>query len=155
VVRTALETLGEYSDIVTARVSKPSAILFADAAQVEVTRQLADFKKTEMATLLPTSTRTNFQSLFEATKLTHARPENAVSAVIAFGSNLGDRFANIELALRLLEARDTLASEPRPYLTIIDTSFLYETAPMYVTDQPEFINGVCVVRPNLVIEIIV
>ena len=30
-------------------------------------------------------------------------------------------------------------------LAVIDTSFLYETAPMYVTEQPSFINCACLV----------
>ena len=59
-------------------------------------------------------------------------------AVIALGSNLGDRFQNIEVALRLLEEN--------PQNAIVDTSFIYETAPMYVADQPAFINGACIVR---------
>jgi dihydroneopterin aldolase/2-amino-4-hydroxy-6-hydroxymethyldihydropteridine diphosphokinase/dihydropteroate synthase len=68
---------------------------------------------------------------------------------VAFGSNLGDRLANIEHALRLLEdpdilnPADTNSSSRKAY--IIDTSFLYETAPMYVTDQPDFMNGACLV----------
>lgn len=39
--------------------------------------------------------------------------------------------------------------ESNIFATITDTSFLYETAPMYVTDQPAFINCGCLVRvPN-------
>ena len=74
---------------------------------------------------------------------------------IAFGSNLGDRFANIELALRLLEspgkfldAGDDI-NQKDAEIGIIDTSFLYETAPMYVTDQPSFVNGACLVRVSI------
>ena len=71
---------------------------------------------------------------------------------IAFGSNVGDKFANIEFALRLLEspgrfldAGDDI-NQKDAEIAIIDTSFLYETAPMYVTDQPSFVNGACLVR---------
>src|SRR6202034_1192214 len=70
--------------------------------------------------------------------------------VISLGSNLGDRFANIELALRLLETPAHVlnhsATGEDAEVTVIDTSFLYETAPMYVTDQPSFINCACLVR---------
>ncbi|KXN93370.1 Folic acid synthesis protein fol1, partial [Leucoagaricus sp. SymC.cos] len=63
------------------------------------------------------------------------------------------RFYNIEYALRLLENPSQVASEaelgPSPRLAIIDTSFLYETTPMYVTDQPAFINGACTIETNL------
>lgn len=57
---------------------------------------------------------------------------------LALGSNVGDRVANIEGALSYLEQ----TSDVR----IVDTSFLYETAPMYIADQPKFINGACLVR---------
>jgi len=74
----------------------------------------------------------------------------AAVAAISLGSNLGDRFANIELALRLLETPcrllDLSAVGKDAEVTVIDTSFLYETAPMYVTDQPSFINCACLVR---------
>lgn len=78
-----------------------------------------------------------------------------VVAAIALGSNLGDQFRNIELALRYLENPHLLdisdddtpsgqKNEGAP-VTITNTSFLYETAPMYVLDQPKFVNGACLV----------
>ncbi|EJD51844.1 Dihydropteroate synthase [Auricularia subglabra TFB-10046 SS5] len=59
---------------------------------------------------------------------------------IAVGSNMGDRFGSITAALEHLE----LAG-----VRILWTSFLYETAPMYVTDQETFINGACLVETTL------
>lgn len=53
---------------------------------------------------------------------------------IAFGSNLGDRVAMVEQACQRMEERG---------IKIKRTSSLFETAPMYVTDQGSFINGVC------------
>ncbi len=50
---------------------------------------------------------------------------------IGLGSNLGDRF------LRIKEAVNALTS----CFEHIRVSPLYETAPMYVTDQPAFLNG--------------
>ncbi|KAG6841150.1 hypothetical protein C0991_001427 [Blastosporella zonata] len=77
-------------------------------------------------------------------------------AAIALGSNLGDRFHNIELALRLLEVPQAgLSSEDLEqcgtdaYTAVVDTSFMYETTPMYVTDQPSFINCACLIETNL------
>lgn len=60
-------------------------------------------------------------------------------AVIAFGSNVGDRERNINSALKEL-AR---------HLKAVSCSGLYETAPMYVEDQPAFLNGALVVETDL------
>ena len=75
-------------------------------------------------------------------------PSDLHTAAIALGSNLGDRFANIETALRLLEVPNTLLEglDDEAKVSVIDTSFMYETAPMYVTDQPCFANCACMVR---------
>lgn len=73
------------------------------------------------------------------------------TVAIALGSNLGDRFANIEMALRLLEVPQALLEglDNEAQVSVIDTSFMYETAPMYVTDQPRFANCACIVETNL------
>ncbi|KAL1748278.1 Dihydropteroate synthase-like protein, partial [Schizophyllum fasciatum] len=73
-------------------------------------------------------------------------------AAIAIGANIGDKYHNIEYALRLLEAASKLALDlenDAPIVDVVDTSFLYESAPMYVTDQPSFINCACMVQTNL------
>jgi len=93
--------------------------MFAESPEVQVTRTLDDF----------VSQNTNNTGAGEESALKHA--------VIAFGSNVGDRFANIEKALQTLED----GSETK----IVDTSFLYETDAMYVEDQARFINGACAV----------
>lgn len=72
-------------------------------------------------------------------------------AYIAVGSNLGDRFGNIASALELLcdpYWQEDVLEEPA-HVHLVQTSFLYETAPMYVTDQPKFLNGVVEVSTNL------
>lgn len=80
------------------------------------------------------------------------KPSASHRAVIALGSNLGDRFQSIELALRLLEEpgyvfTSTSSVSPENVVAdVVDTSFMYEAAPMYVTDQPAFINCACIVR---------
>jgi 2-amino-4-hydroxy-6-hydroxymethyldihydropteridine diphosphokinase / dihydropteroate synthase len=63
-----------------------------------------------------------------------------VVAYIALGSNLGDRVAEIEKACRLMDAAG---------VRIRRTSSLWETEPMYVTDQDQFLNGVCEVETEL------
>ena len=60
-------------------------------------------------------------------------------AYIALGSNLGDRAAHIHAAL------DDLAT----YARVEATSFLYDTPPAYVLDQPRFLNAACKVRTQI------
>lgn len=55
-------------------------------------------------------------------------------AYIALGSNLGDRVGMIEKACNEMSARG---------IRVTRTSSLWETEPMYVLDQGDFINGVC------------
>ncbi|WP_026422859.1 2-amino-4-hydroxy-6-hydroxymethyldihydropteridine diphosphokinase [Actinokineospora inagensis] len=54
-------------------------------------------------------------------------------AVLSLGSNLGDRLANLRIAI------DGLSS------ALVAVSPVYETAAWGVTDQPDFLNAVCVV----------
>lgn len=67
--------------------------------------------------------------------------ERPIVAYIALGSNLGDR------AGTLRAARDTIASLEETRL--LDWSGLYETAPVGVVDQPEFLNAACSVVTRL------
>ena len=55
-------------------------------------------------------------------------------AYIALGSNLGDRIGWIEKACNEMSARG---------IRITRTSNLWETEPMYVLDQEQFVNGAC------------
>ncbi len=61
------------------------------------------------------------------------------TAYIALGSNIGDRVAYLHTALNALSS----------YSTVLETSHLYETDPMLVTDQPLFLNAVCKVSTQL------
>ena len=60
-------------------------------------------------------------------------------AYLALGSNLGNRAGNIHRALAALKAVGVVEA----------TSFLYETAPAYVLDQPRFLNAACRLRTAL------
>jgi 2-amino-4-hydroxy-6-hydroxymethyldihydropteridine diphosphokinase len=62
-------------------------------------------------------------------------------AFLSLGSNLGDRAATLDAALRALEASGDVR--------ILRRSSLYETAPMGKTDQPEFYNLVAEVETTL------
>lgn len=102
---------------VAVRVEKPSAIVYAECASVEVVRDRA---------------------FFGVPAPVPAAASDWHSAALALGSNLGDRLGYIEAALQLLDAHDDVR--------VVDTSFLYETQPMYYSDQPNFLNGACRVR---------
>ena len=51
---------------------------------------------------------------------------------LALGTNLGDRLGNLRAAIAALP----------PAVTVLEQSFVYETLPWGVTDQPSFLNMV-------------
>ncbi|MBP2307260.1 2-amino-4-hydroxy-6-hydroxymethyldihydropteridine diphosphokinase [Azospirillum melinis] len=66
-------------------------------------------------------------------ELTPPSPSSSTSAAtvyLALGGNMGDRAANLAEAIRRLGGAVRIDAQ----------SALYETAPMYVTDQPAFLN---------------
>lgn len=62
---------------------------------------------------------------------------------VAVGSNMGNRFDNISNGV------DLLCGSSSNDIKLIRTSSLLETAPMYVTDQPAFLNGVVEIETTL------
>jgi 2-amino-4-hydroxy-6-hydroxymethyldihydropteridine diphosphokinase len=58
---------------------------------------------------------------------------------LGLGSNLGNREANLRMALRLLE----------PLCRVEEVSSLYETAPVGLEDQPPFYNAACRITTGL------
>ncbi len=62
-----------------------------------------------------------------------------VEAVIALGSNVGDRQANLNKAVRLLGTAGNVTA----------VSSTYETEPMYLEDQPWFLNAVVAIDTRL------
>ena len=67
--------------------------------------------------------------------------EDGIIAYIGLGTNLGNRVENIRAALRKLG--------DLPTIEIVRVSSVYETAPVGVTDQPEFLNLVAAARTSL------
>lgn len=63
-----------------------------------------------------------------------AEVKRASRAYVALGSNLGDRVDWIEKACNEMPAYG---------ISILRTSSLWETDPMYVMEQEKFLNGVC------------
>lgn len=131
---------------VTVSTSKPHALSNAASAEVVIHREPSDYHDQKPDTI-PS------QVEYPLSTISTAIVGSTHTAVLALGSNLGDRFHNIEYALRLLEIPGEILQEVHPSeedaslmtLKVVDTSFLYETEPMYVTDQPKFINGACAV----------
>jgi dihydroneopterin aldolase/2-amino-4-hydroxy-6-hydroxymethyldihydropteridine diphosphokinase/dihydropteroate synthase len=113
---------GQHIDEITVRVGKPSALMMANTAAVEITRTWADFPELARS------------SLALALELKPSDSEHV--AILALGSNMGDRFGYIDKALRMLEKEGA---------KVVDTSFLYETKAMYHEEQAPFVNGVCAV----------
>lgn len=60
-------------------------------------------------------------------------------AVLSLGANLGDRLAALQAALDALATR----------VAVVAVSPVYETAPVGVTDQPDFLNAVALVDTGL------
>lgn len=51
-------------------------------------------------------------------------------AFLSLGTNIGDRLANLQMAIHLLHSQDVI--------TIEKLSSIYETEPVGYTDQPAF-----------------
>ena len=66
---------------------------------------------------------------------------DSASIYVALGSNLGDRLASLSRALDALQAH--------PAIELARASAAYETEPMYVLDQPLFLNAVAALRSSL------
>ena len=77
---------------------------------------------------------TSTTSTYSNTKL-----DGLQDVYIALGSNIGNRIMALDEALKELRNIGTLKC----------TSFLYETPPMYLNDQPSFLNAACHLVTNL------
>jgi dihydroneopterin aldolase/2-amino-4-hydroxy-6-hydroxymethyldihydropteridine diphosphokinase/dihydropteroate synthase len=125
-------------DKVTVRAEKPSAITFAEAAGVEITRTATTFANSEPVTRRsspgPKGSAATTQ-LFPDTGLEDLASGNGKlhEVYIAFGSNEGDSIKTIRDAMQLLDTKG---------VKVLQTSPLYESEPMFVQDQNKFVNGV-------------
>ncbi|KAF9232639.1 Dihydropteroate synthase-like protein [Melanogaster broomeanus] len=129
------------------------ALPLAESAQAQITRRREAFPGA-FSHRRPSTQPSGFAALLSSvTEVVDSRGVASPihTAAVALGSNLGDRFANIETALRLLEVPKTLLEDlaEDAEVSVVNTSFMYETAPMYVTDQPRFANCACIIETNL------
>ncbi|KAJ1874975.1 trifunctional dihydropteroate synthetase [Coemansia sp. RSA 990] len=139
---------------ITVRVEKPSALVFAACSAVEITRSVDDFSTTALnsaaisqaPSAAASACHTPAQAetpVAETAADAESKPDAGMHSVyIALGTNVGDRLKNLHQALNRLNT-------DLPMSRLVDTSFLYETAPMYVTDQPAFLNAACLVQTKL------
>ncbi|KAI7830919.1 Dihydropteroate synthase-like protein [Kickxella alabastrina] len=139
---------------ITVRVEKPNALVFAACSAVEITRSVDDFPTAPDSRNTPIGSPTPVRAAtpaidspsiggFDAATAASTQASPVLhSAFIALGTNVGDRLANLHKALAYLNA-------DLPMSHVAETSFLYETAPMYVTDQPAFLNAACLVKTEL------
>ncbi|KAJ2847572.1 trifunctional dihydropteroate synthetase [Coemansia brasiliensis] len=139
---------------ITVRVEKPSALVFAACSAVEITRSSEDFSATTAlnsaaisqapsAAISACHTPSQAETPAEFAADAESKLDPGMHSVyIALGTNVGDRLGNLHKALNRLNT-------DLPMSRLVDTSFLYETAPMYVTDQPAFLNAACLVRTKL------
>lgn len=112
---------------VSLSVEKPSALLFAKSAGVHITRSQIDY-----AASMVDPKEDNFG---RRRSIDAALATGAHTAFIALGCNLGDRSKNIAEAIVELERSCDCK--------VLNTSFLYETPPWGLEDQPAFLNAAC------------
>ena len=61
---------------------------------------------------------------------------------LGLGSNMGDRYQNLKKGIHLLNNH--------PHIWVIDQSHVYQSAPLYHTDQEDFYNLVVEIDTNLI-----
>ncbi|PWZ02135.1 Dihydropteroate synthase [Testicularia cyperi] len=126
---------------VSVSVDKPSAIMYAASAGVEVDRTRAFFEQLDVRDASSSSATDTMASTNGSISSGTSVDQEWHMAAIALGSNVGDRAANIDAAVTELGRTDGCV--------VVDTSFLYETAPMYMLDQPRFLNAACRIATKL------
>ena len=68
-------------------------------------------------------------------------PDNS-RIFLGLGSNMGDRYQNLKKGIGLLNNH--------PHIWVIDQSHVYQSAPLYHTDQEDFYNMVVEIDTNLI-----
>ncbi|KAL8278644.1 hypothetical protein RQP46_008936 [Phenoliferia psychrophenolica] len=141
------------------RLSKPSALVFARYPSVQVVRSRRDFflpsgqLRAALANPLSTSSIATSSSEgrseagSESTEATDVEGggRGTHDVVLGVGTNMGERVANISSALKELEKLGLDGGKTK----VTDTSFMYESDAMYVTDQAKFLNAVVKIETTL------
>ena len=80
----------------------------------------------------------------QARSITTSDTKKKCRILLGVGSNMGNKYDTIWKGLNLLLTNGCPGS-----VELVQTSFLYETKPMYVTNQPSFLNGVVEIASTL------
>ena len=151
------------------RLEKPEALKCAKFPAVEIERTkeffLQEAKHFNISTIPSVLSNTidsdSSSSEHSSTTSSTTKSSALITAYLAIGSNIGNRVEHIHEALQRLPLPSTYPSTVTSFITsslstivdpivkIIDTSFLYETPPAYVIDQPAFLNGAIKIETNL------
>lgn len=137
---------------ITLTVKKPSAIALAAHPTFKITRCLKDYStdlltdpETPVTALIPPLRPTSTKPTTDDPASLLGLEEKSITAYLAIGTNLGDRIKNIQDALaalpRITEESIGASVKTQRFLHVTKCSQLYESEPMYVVDQPQFING--------------
>ncbi|KAI8611218.1 Dihydropteroate synthase-like protein [Chytriomyces sp. MP71] len=111
---------------VDVKISKPSAVIYADTAALEITRTREGIRASKRV-------KVGGDGIVDG---------DSHVVYLGIGSNLGNRAKNISYGI------EQLCQDPS-INRLLDTSFLYETAPMYVTEQPNFLNAAFKIQTSL------
>lgn len=120
------------------KVIKLNAITETSGVGVECIRCHEDFKNAAPIQLVPHITHQIDLPVHEQNLL---NDDSWKEAILAFGSNIGDRFGNILNAFELLKGTDAVE--------ITSTSSLFESEPMYFKNQQPFLNGCIKINTKL------
>jgi dihydroneopterin aldolase/2-amino-4-hydroxy-6-hydroxymethyldihydropteridine diphosphokinase/dihydropteroate synthase len=112
-------------------VEKPSAIMRADCAAVEIQRQRNDLPKLFSHLMSLQDLLCAYKNYVEA----KSSFTTESIAFVALGSNFGGRALMLNNALRKIDSS--------VHSRVLETSFLYETEPEGVIEQPMFLNAAC------------
>jgi dihydroneopterin aldolase/2-amino-4-hydroxy-6-hydroxymethyldihydropteridine diphosphokinase/dihydropteroate synthase len=125
---------------VLVRLDKPEAMkLGKPSIEIERSRNFFKGKEAEPFILPPLSPI--------ASVTTTSDSEQGDIVYLGLGSNQGPRANLIQTALNLLQ--DTGYLGEGKFVRLLNTSFMYETPPAYVLDQPSFLNAAAKVCTNL------
>ncbi|SCU95864.1 LAFA_0G02762g1_1 [Lachancea sp. 'fantastica'] len=131
----------EHSDApIMVKVIKLNAITATEGVGVSCQRTLRDFEGKKIPKL---GDARPISPVFDlpVTQVTDVVPGKPSISYVAFGSNVGDRVSNIQRAFDLLNAHAGVK--------VRKTSSIFESEPMYVQDQPQFLNGCLEIETEL------